>query len=55
VSTSRESLRDKVRASPPKTEENGWTEAEELAAPAKVRAMRDTYASLTMNFGSPRR
>jgi hypothetical protein len=43
MSTIRENLLDKMRALLTETRENGCTEAEELAALAKVRAMRDAY------------
>jgi hypothetical protein len=44
MTTNRESLVDKMRALLAKTRKNGCTEAEELAALAKARAMRDAYA-----------
>src|SRR5262245_49417264 len=39
----RESLLDKIRALLAKTQENGCTEAEELAALAKARGLMDAY------------
>jgi hypothetical protein len=43
MTTNRESLLDKMRALMAKTTANGCTEAEELAALAKVRALRDAH------------
>jgi hypothetical protein len=44
MTMTRDALLDKIRALLAKTTENGCTEAEMLAALAKARAMRDTYA-----------